>query len=509
MYQLLTLQGPFDWGFDEDQINLSNDGVYFIDIEGFYDDNIVDLKEIELKVDFYAGEWVFAQRTYKNGKLGWKVDKDIGSTGGLQTKRDAAYQQGMEALYAYYSSIYGEAEAKKWFYGNSDEQKYDVWLRKGAKIAGNYYDAGRIVLASNVDNSNIKNATPIQTSYTKANIKDLYSSDSIKTIPQDGMTITNEDETYNITFSKHAKLKTDGTEEDYNNNRLEGAVFKLQKREGSFWYDLDESYVASAFNGYFGFRRLEPGRYRLLEVTPPIGYKPIEGELLQFTIKQIDTRSGKIINPKTKKEVALTELTIIDPYNEEKIELNNAKAKIKGDPDNKVYNFSELVNTDKFNMDTCMILSEVKDKDGNPKEIPLKTANFIDPESNEPMGRIIAGAQGYITLEYKEGGYVAEYGKAGSSGGSLVDYVTAATAKNMGKILNEKPGKGKVTIKKIDENGNALGATADASGELTVGAKFQAIRTSGKKDKDGNPVKDAVYEAVSYTHLTLPTKRIV
>ncbi|MDU1641895.1 SpaA isopeptide-forming pilin-related protein [Peptoniphilus harei] len=485
---------PFDWGFDEDQINLSNDGVYFIDIEGFYDDNIVDLKEIELKVDFYAGEWVFAQRTYENGKLGWKVDKDIGNTDGLQTKRDAAYQQGMEALYAYYSKFYGEAAAKTWFYGNSDNQKYAVWLRKGATISGKYYDAGRIVLRSDLENSNIKDATPIQTSYTKADIKDLYSSDSIKTIPQDGMTITNEDETYNITFSKHAKLKTDGTEEDYNENRLEGAVFKLQKREGSFWYDLDESYVASAFNGYFGFRRLEPGRYRLLEVTPPIGYKPIEGELLQFTIKQIDTRSGKIINPKTKKEVALTELTIIDPYNEEKIELNNAKAKIKGDPDNKVYNFSELVNTDKFNMDTCMILSEVKDKDGNPKEIPLKTANFIDPESNEPMGRIIAGAQGYITLEYKEGGYVAEYGKAGSSGGSLVDYVTAATAKNMGKILNEKPGKGKVTIKKIDENGNALGATADASGELTVGAKFQAIRTSGKKDKDGNPVKDAVYE---------------
>lgn len=485
---------PFDWGFDEDQINLSNDGVYFIDIEGFYDDNIVDLKEIELKVDFYAGEWVFAQRTYENGQLGWKYDKDIGDTGGLQTKRDAAYQQGMEALYAYYSKLYGEAAAKTWFYGNPDNKKYDVWLRKGATISGKYYDAGRIVLSSNLENSNIKDATPIQTSYTKADIKDLYSSDSIKTIPQDGMIITNEDETYNITFSKHAKLKTDGSEEDFNANRLEGAVFKLQKREGSFWYDVDESYVASAFNGYFGFRRLEPGRYRLLEVTPPIGYKPIEGELLQFTIKQIDTRSGKIINPKTKKEVALTELTIIDPYNEKKIELKNAKAKIKGDPENKVYNFSELVNTDKFNMDTCMILSEVKDKDGNPKEIPLKTANFIDPESNEPMGRIIAGAQGYITLEYKEGGYVAEYGKAGSSGGSLVDYVTAATAKNMGKILNEKPGKGKVTIKKLDENGKALGATADASGELTVGAKFQAIRISGKKDEQGNPVKDAVYE---------------
>ena len=483
---------PFDWGFDEDQINLSNDGVYFIDIEGFYDDNIVDLKEIELKVDFYAGEWVFAQRTYENGQLGWKYDKDIGDTGGLQTKRDAAYQQGMEALYAYYSKLYGEAAAKTWFYGNPDNKKYDVWLRKGATISGKYYDAGRIVLSSNLENSNIKDATPIQTSYTKADIKDLYSSDSIKTIPQDGMTITNEDETYNITFSKHAKLKTDGSEEDFNANRLEGAVFKLQKREGSFWYDVDESYVASAFNGYFGFRRLEPGRYRLLEVTPPIGYKPIEGELLQFTIKQMDTRSGKIINPKTKTEVELTELTIIDPYNEEKIELKNAKAKIKDDTENKVYNFSELVNTDKFNMDTCMILSEVKDKDGNPKEIPLKTANFIDPESNEPMGRIIAGAQGYITLEYKEGGYVAEYGKAGSSGGSLVDYVTAATAKNMGKILNEKPGKGKVTIKKLDENGNALGSVEKDG--LTVGAKFQAIRTTSKKDADGNPVKDAVYE---------------
>ncbi|MGR7840531.1 SpaA isopeptide-forming pilin-related protein [Finegoldia sp. P3-F-LR] len=483
---------PFDWGFDEDQINLENNGVYFIDIEGFYDDNIVDLKEIELKVDFYGGERIFAQRTFENGKLGWKYDKDIGNTGGLQTKRDAAYQQGMEALYKYYSKLYGEAAAKTWFYSNPDNKKYDVWLRKGATIAGNYYDAGRIVLASDQTNpNNILNTKPIQTSYTKADIKDLYSSDSIKTVPQDGMTITNEDETYNITFSKHAKLKTDGTEEDFNANRLEGAVFKLEKKEGSFWYPVDESYVASAFNGYFGFRRLEPGRYRLLEVTPPIGYKPIEGPLLEFTIKQIDTRSGKIINPKTKTEVALTELTIIDPYNEEKIELKNAKAKIKDDSTNTVYNFSDLVNTDKFNIDTCMILSEVKDKDGKPKEIPLKTANFKDPESDELMGRIIAGAQGYITLEYKEGGYVAEYGKAGSSGGSLVDYVTSATAKNMGKILNEKPGKGKVTIKKVDENGKALGSVKQ--GELTVGAKFQAIRISGKKDKDGNPVKDAVY----------------
>lgn len=485
---------PFDWGFDEDQINLSNDGVYFIDIEGFYDDNIKDLGKIELKVDFYGGEWVFAQRTYENGQLGWKYDKDIGTTDGLQTKRDAAYQQGMQALYKYYSQLYGETKAKEWFDGNSDNKKYDVYLRKGATIAGNYYDAGRIVLESNLENSDIKNARPIQTSTTKADITGLYSSDTISSIPQEGMTITNEDETYNITFSKHAKLAKEGETEDYNNNRLEGAVFKLQKREGSFWYDLDESYVASAFNGYFGFRRLDPGRYRLLEVTPPQGYKPIEGPLLEFTIKQIDTRSGKIINPNTKKEVNLVDLTIVDPYNEEGIPLNTAKAKIKGDTSNTVYNFSDLVKSEKFNIDTCIILSNVKDDNGKPKEIPLKEANYLDPETKKPMGRIISGAQGYISLEYNPGGYVAEYGNAGSSGGSLVDYVTSATAKNMGKILNEKPGKGKVTIKKLDENGKALGEVKDKNGGvLTPGAKFQAIRTSGKKDKDGNPVADAVY----------------
>ena len=485
---------PFDWGFDEDQINLDNDGVYFIDIEGFYDDNIKDLGEIGLKVDFYGGEWVFAQRTFEKGQLGWKYDKDIGSTDGLQTKRDAAYQQGMEALRDFYATKHTGAETAEWFYGNKDNKKYAVWLRKGAYIDTIYYDAGRIVLSSDPTNSNIKNAVPIQTSTTKADIKDLYSSDVIKTVPQERMTITNEDETYNITFSKHAKLKTDGTDEDYNKNRLEGAVFKLQKKEGSFWYDVNDSYVASAFNGYFGFRRLEPGRYRLLEVTPPQGYKPIEGPLLEFTIKQIDTRSGKIINPRTKQEVNLVDLKIVDPYNQKQIALKDAQAKIKGDTTNTVYNFSDLVKGEKFDIETCLILSEVKDKTtGNPKEIPLKEANYLDPETNKPMGRIISGAQGYISLEYKPGGYVAEYGNAGSSGGALVDYVTSATAKNMGKILNEKPGKGKVTIKKLDENGNALGATADSAGELTVGAKFEAIRTSGKKDKDGNPLADAKY----------------
>lgn len=487
---------PFDWGFDEDQINLSNDGVYFIDIEGFYDDNIVDLEEIELKVDFYGGERVFAQRTYDKttNQLGWTIDKDIGvDEDGNQVKRDAAYLLGMVALKDLYQHHNGAPAANTWYNSNPDNGKYDIYLRKGAYVNGTYYDAGRIVLANDPNNpNNPLNITPIQSSIVKADIKDLYSSDNISNVPQEGMTITNEDETYNITFSKHSKEQDDPAKEDFNNNRLEGAVFKLEKKEGSFWYDVDESYVASAFNGYFGFRKLEPGRYRLIEVTPPEGYKPIEGPLLEFTIKQLDTSSDKILNPKTQEEFNLIDLTIIDPYNQKKIVLEDAKAKLKEDPEDKIYDFKNLVADEKFDLDTVIILSEVKEN-GKAKEITLKEASFIDPELDEPMGRIISGAQGFITLEYAPGDYVSEYGKAGSSGGSLVDYVTSATAKNMGKILNEKPGRGRVTIKKIDENGGAIGLTMDSEGKLTVGAKFEATRISAKKDGKGKPIDEAKY----------------
>ena len=523
---------PFDWGFDEDQINLKKGGIYFIDIEGFYDSSIIDnnitnevmingkynfvnksgaevkdpilkdpgaknniskedLGKLELNVDFYEGARTFYQRIYKNGKLDWKKDADIGvDENGNQIKRDAAYQQGMEALYAKYKDMYasqGEEAAKAWFRGKTDGEKYAVWLRKGAWISGQYYDAGLIY--PYIDPRYGYEVHKLQASKTSVDISSLYSSDNIKDVPQEGMTVTNEEEVYNITFSKHAKQQTDpNKKEDYNKNRLEGAVFKLQKREGSFWYDVDESYVASAFNGYFGFRRLEPGRYKLIEVTPPEGYKPIEGPLLEFTIKQIDTRSGKIINPQTKKEVPLMNLTIIDPNNQKPIALKDAQAKIKGDP--KVYNFKDLIDQNKVDLDTCLILSTVIDDYGQPREIPLKGANFIDPDTNKPMGQIIAGAQGFISLEYKPGGYVSEYGSTGGKGGALVDYVTAATAKNMGKIINEKPGKGKVTIKKYEKDGTTLIKATD----LLPGAVFEAVRISGKKDEKGNILPDAVYK---------------
>ena len=91
----------------------------------------------------------------------------------------------------------------------------------------NWIDTGRI-------NPSVA-GTPVVHADTSLDISSLYTSDTPETVPQDGMSITNEREVYNITFSKH---KMDG---DDNTNRLEGAVFKLQKKEGSFWYDLDDN----------------------------------------------------------------------------------------------------------------------------------------------------------------------------------------------------------------------------------------------------------------------------
>ncbi|QQN56309.1 hypothetical protein I6H46_01380 [Anaerococcus obesiensis] len=51
---------PFDWGFDEDQLNIEK-GVYFIDIEGYFDripkiEMILKIRNIDIKIDFYEGE---------------------------------------------------------------------------------------------------------------------------------------------------------------------------------------------------------------------------------------------------------------------------------------------------------------------------------------------------------------------------------------------------------------------------------------------------------------------
>lgn len=96
-------------------------------------------------------------------------------------------------------------------------------------------------------------------------------------------------------------------------------------------------------------------------------------------------------------------------------------------------------------------------------------------DKNDPSKNRIIPRGGYITLEYnKDASGIIQYApelkdKDGKpitpEEGKLLDFVTSATAKNMGKIINEKPGKGEVTILKKDEKLEALN-----------GAKFELRR---------------------------------
>ena len=454
---------PFDWGFDEDLLNLEP-GVYYIDIEGYYDGSIVDKKvnnevrinknynfvdknnietkepvlkdpyerkdipdedlgKLDLHIDFYDGARQFQEINDVSNLLYKHFDQGSYQHGATTIKNwivQRLRQKGSTKEYA-------EEFAKNWAGKKQPGQKYPNYISKKVKIndGDNYWvDTGIIYppltnLVAEAD--------------TSLDISSLYTSNKAETVPQEGMSITNEKEVYNITFSKH---KMDG---DDDTNRLEGAVFKLQKKEGSFWYDLDESYVSSAFNGYFGFRRLEPGTYRLLEVAPPKGYRALDGTLLEFVIKTIDPK-GEIITK-----------------------------------DGKYYDKETGIQVDKDH-------------------------NVIDPKT----GKIIEGANGYITITYtKKGNYVEPEVKNNDDSKALIDYVTSATAKKVSKIRNEEPGKGSVTIKKVDENGTAIPGKKNESGELIAGAKFKATRLGAKTDKDGNPVADAVYEGTVGTDGTL------
>lgn len=364
---------PFDWGFDEDQLNLKP-GVYFIDVEGYYDDNIVDKGQIDIKFDFYRGERTFREATgIKNGYVNYKRRDKV-------TLHDS-YQKGDEKI----AESLG-ANGETWKHQLSPEGKYENWI---GKLGGRIYPAIDPDDYKDVDNSYVP---PMDSQTTSINIKPLYTSTKAQTVPDSGMIITDEEETYNITFSKHGK---DGDDESWNaagekvaENRLEGAVFKLQRwtPNSNDYEDVQGSYVGSAFNGYFGFRGLKPGRYRLMEVKAPEGYKPITDPILYMTVSY---------------------------------------------------------------------------KDGEP-----------DPNT----GNITPG-KGQITLEYnKNANGIIQYldGKNQELNAPLVDFVTSGTAKNMGKIVNTKPGKGEVTLTKVDENNKSL-ASYVQEGEKK-GAKFRLTR---------------------------------
>lgn len=394
---------PFDWGFDEDQLNLDK-GVYIVDVEGFYDDVIItgksdkddkynipqeDLGKIDLHVDFYEGARHFKQLVFDKDqkKFVYKAFKG------------ASYQGGAEALRQRYedklvAAGYSKEEAKKiadaWAKKHPAGKKYANFVGKEVNLTGTDYKTGIIDPALPTD--------PAFHGDTSVDLNPLYNSKGHQEIPKEGMEVINEEETFNITFSKHGRKdsKDDVNSEKVTKNRLEGAVFRLEVRgPGGQYEPMPGTTVASAFNGYFGFRGLKPGRYRLMELKAPEGYKPIKDPVLHFTIA------------------------------------------------------------------------------------------YEKPKTNVETGEITPG-RGVVTLEYNEGNGIFQYAPDNKNitpeSGKLVDYVTSATAKNMGKIINEVPGKGKVELTKYDDNKQVL-----------PGAEFKLTRISRHiTDEDPNK-NDGVY----------------
>lgn len=516
---------PFDWGFDEDQLNLEP-GVYYIDIEGFYDTSIIDrnvtnevaiddnynftqkdgvtpskepvlkdpyvnndkndlpdedLGKIDIDIQFFDGARKFYQR---------KFDKNINKFV-YDTFEGASYQGGIEAVRQRYQDKlvqagYDDKTAKKmadtWANSKSySPQKYVNALSKHANLNGTDFIGGYI--DPTVDENTQGYVAPSSTIKTSMDISSLYSSNKENTVPQEGLEIENDAERYNITFSKHGKETDTSKLEDITKKRLEGAVFKLEKRvrEG-IYEELEGSYVSSAFNGYFGFRGLEPGRYRLVEVQAPKGYKPINGPLLYFSVETVSLVSQKIVDPRTGEAIDVNTVEFYFPGNTTPYKFENLEVH---DPvTNKVIKFMEAKNVD---LDTTKIIdptdstkkTEVSLKDLSikfPGEIKNKEGETIKDTYKISEIQITPTSNGYISLEYDKANGVYQYIKEDSTtekDGLLVDYVTSATAKNMGKIVNEKPGKGSVTINKVDEKGNALKGTANDKGELTAGAKFR------------------------------------
>lgn len=512
---------PFDWGFDEDQLNLEP-GVYYIDIEGFYDTSIIDrnvtnevaidsnynftkkdgktpstepvlkdsykltaaqmpdadLGKIDIDIKFFDGAREFQQLKNSNGKIVYGVVKDENG------KDEASYQDGVETLRQWLEDNYGKEYADNWFKTKLAGQKYINKLSKIVKIGKNdIYNAGRIVPP-------IATATPSSTISTSMDISSLYSSNNANTVPQEGLSVVNDAERYNITFSKHGKLTDKDSIEEITKRRLEGAVFKLEKRVREGVYEeLEGSYVSSAFNGYFGFRGLEPGRYRLVEVQAPKGYKPINGPLLYFSVETVSIVSQRITDPRTGENIDIKNVEFYFPGNKTAYKFEDLEMR---DPvTNKVIKFKEAKNAD---LETTKIIdprdstkkTEVSLKDLSikfPGEIKNKQGEVVKDTYKISEIQITPTSNGYISLEYDKANGVYQYIPENSTkeeDGLLVDYVTSATAKNMGKIVNEKPGKGEITIRKIDQKGDAIKAT-----NQLPGAKFRITNKETGKTEDG------------------------
>ena len=462
---------PFDWGFDEDQLNL-DPGVYYIDVEGFYDDNITkeDIGKIEMKVDFMTPRYF------------WQAD-GFNQNGSQHFKIGGSYQAGAETFGSVYQKDqYVNGVLKKkgtptpWGAYKPNGQKYPNWLSK--EFTDQYrrnYKFGIVAVPYNGTDKTIDSVT------TSINIKPLYTSTKKTKVGPEGMDIVNDEETYNITFSKHGR---DNKDEDVNSEavtkrRLEGAVFKLQEYVINGYKDVEGSTISSAFNGYFGFRGLKPGRYQLIEVKAPEGYKPINGPLLQFTVETIKTNSGKIVDPESGEVVDIKTIKVKFSENDEKAYKLSDLNMVNPDNSNQIIKVSS-VDSKKINIKDSKIVNPTTNAIVNLNDLIIVTANGHGYPIKQI--KIIDGSSGYISLEYDKANGVYQYVPEKSTSekdGKLVDFVTSATAKNMGKIVNEKPGKGEITVKKVDQKGKEIKAT-----DQLPGAKFKLTnKSTGWKDE--------------------------
>ena len=466
---------PFDWGFDEDQLNL-DPGVYYIDVEGFYDDNITkeNIGKIEMDIDFMTPRYFWqADGLYQNGAQHYKL-------GG-------SYQAGAETFGSVYKEdtyvngvLHKKGTPTPWGALKPEEQKYPNWLSKEFTDRYGYKRKAGIVTDVNGEVSN----KPIESVTTSINIKPLYTSTKKTQVGPEGMDIVNDEETYNITFSKHGRedIKEDINSEEVTKRRLEGAVFKLQEYVINGYKDVEGSTISSAFNGYFGFRGLKPGRYQLIEVKAPEGYKPINGPLLYFTVETIKTNSGNIVDPESGKVVDIKSINVKFAETDTKSYKLSDLSMVNPDDANQIIKVSS-VDSKKISIKESQIVNPTTNAIVNLNDLIIVTADGHGYPINQI--KIVDGSSGYISLEYDKAKGVYQYVPEKSTSekdGKLVDFVTSATAKNMGKIINEKPGKGKVTITK-----------KDGKGELLNGAEFSLYRLSAK-DEEGNPQSRVLVE---------------
>ena len=499
---------PFDWGFDEDQLNLDK-GVYYIDVEGFYDDVIItgesdktekytipknDLGKIDLNIDFLTERYFYSQAKDKNGNFYWQ--------------KDGSYQSGAEALGGVYAEdqidpqtgtvIHKKGDPTEWGKKLSTDNKYPNWIGKEVVWTnGHVYKTGDIQVPDGIEDKTI------QSVQTSIDISSLYKSDKNNPINPEGMDITNDEKTYNVTFSKHGRDKSteDLNGEEVTRRRLAGAVFKLQESVvGDTYVDVPGTTVSSAFNGYFGFRGLKPGRYRIMEEKAPEGYKPINGPLLYFTIETIKTNSGKIVDPETGKVVNIKTISVKFPGNDETYKLSDLSMIGKDGNPVLIGPVGSGVDSKEISLEDTLIV-DPKDSTKNIKLNELSIVGKELDENNNPKAypisqiKIIPDSSGYVSLEYDKANGVYQYVPEKSTSekdGKLVDFVTSGTAKNMGKIVNEKPGDGSVTLKKIDQNGNTIivgeglkGATFKLTNINSGAVKTQTVGKDGTLKFDG------------------------